>query len=102
MKIANTGKWFYFNPEDESEGGLKLRIPVIEETEEDGEDKFKWENIILDWNNVEDDDGVKIFYSVENLNLLMKTSPIFIAFANKFLSKFYEDSLRYKELLEKN
>ena len=35
MKIANTGKWFYFNPEDESEGGLKLRIPVIEETEED-------------------------------------------------------------------
>jgi hypothetical protein len=97
MKLGNTGRWFLFDVEDESQGGVKIRLPMATE-----EDKLDWGDAILDWNNVEDDDGNLIEYSKEKANELMKTSPMFIAFVTKFFNVLNQEYLEYRKILEKN
>jgi hypothetical protein len=101
VKLSNDGRWFYFNPDNSSEGGVKIKLPFNKKEEDVGNEDF-WDEAILDWHNVEDDDGNEIACTKENKNHLMKTSPMFIAFINKFFTKLNKDYIKYKEYLEKN
>ena len=106
MKFTNTGKKFYFDKGNPDEGWVIIRVAspqILEQIELDNpieQDKNErlWDYVIVDWENVEDDDG-KVECTRENKVNLMRTSPVFLAFVNKFLNSL---NAEYKEILEKN
>jgi hypothetical protein len=97
MKLTNEGKVFYLDEET----WIKLRVvspELLRKYEDKDPDAEFWDYVIVDWNNVEDENG-PIHCTSEHKDHLMKTSPMFVGFVNKFLTELNEE---YRKILEKN
>ena len=97
MKLTNKGKKFYLD--DNTWVMIRVVSPeLLRKYEDKDPDEEFWDYVIVDWSNVEDDTG-PIECTPENKDLLMKTSPLFVGFINRFLTEINEE---YQRILEKN
>ena len=107
MKFSteNPGTWFYFNDDNEDDGGICMRVLSLAETttldkrfkkvkveykrgnrfevekvDDVGYDKAMWDVVILDWKEVCDGEGKPLECTKENKYMLMQGSVAFATF----------------------
>jgi len=123
----DNGTWFYFDDEDESKGGVRLRILMPRDfksiqkrtqkkmvkykgdvrhawidTNTDLEQALTWEHCIVEWKGVEDKNGKAIECNAENKAMLMDSSMEFLSFVTEKLEVLNQDQLGITSDLEKN
>ena len=113
MTELNPGKWFFFDPTDET-AGVCLRVApsavfrkISAKAEKKGKtdqeifDKELWDYCITGWKGIEDADGQEIECTTENKVRLMGGAPDFAIFVSEKLAEIRENKLNDRDL-EKN
>jgi len=100
MKVNAKGKKFYF-PDDSDGGWIRIKVPV--DTDEVRiADKDFWNDVIIDWGNIKDDDDLDIPCDVETKRYVMRESPIIRIFVMKCFTDLANELNEYRKTLEKN
>ena len=127
FSLKNVGVWFWFNSENESEGGVCLRsctgddINKIEKRTVTNRVEYKrgqrfeiterneilynemlWNHCIVEWKNVEDEEGKELECNKENKAKLMGSSIAFANFIANSLEKLTETEMELRSAQEKN
>ena len=127
MKNLNSGEWFFFDDKKPDDGRINIRIlshgklaEVREkafktkrewhgsvkrewtETDDSVRDRIVWDYCIVDWENLEDEDGNPIECNTDNKLLLMNNQPRFAALVENCLNRLNEQEQIYRDYLEKN
>lgn len=123
----NAGTWFYFNEQDESKGGVCLRIcagadvrrideqsskPKVEykrgnrfawkQVNDKQYDALLWDFCIVDWDQVENEKGDLLGCTKEHKTFLMDNSVDFAMFVGKHMEELTLLEEQEKKETEKN
>ena len=121
----NSGKWFWFNGKDESDGGICLRVLSIDESrridkvtttkkfkpirgqvteiktvDDEMRDRLVWDYCIVDWKDIKLD-GKELKPSAETKVAMMRSNTFATFFLDK-VTELNEDNEISIEQLEKN
>jgi hypothetical protein len=129
MKFSteNLGTWFYFNEDNEDDGGVCIRILSLAETtaldkkfkktrieykrsnrfevpvlDEEGYDKAMWDTVITDWSNVCDSEDKPRECTKDNKYDLMTRSVAFATFVTEKTEALSKLGISDAEDLAKN
>ncbi|GAG19376.1 unnamed protein product [marine sediment metagenome] len=127
MEDLNPGAWFYFNESDHDDGKILLRVLTTGKLSEIREksmetkveyhnsnrhefmvandalrDEIIWDYCIIEWENLDDDEGVPIECTTENKLKLMNNHPTFSSFIESCLTRLNSQMEMLSEYREKN
>ena len=101
MKINAKGRKFYFYDDKPEEGWIQIKVPTDTNEVRIADEDF-WNDVILDWDNIEDDDGFKLPCDAETKRYVMRESPAIRIFVMKCFTELANELNEFRKSLEKN
>lgn len=127
LKNPNPGVWFRFNEDDPDSGEICIRAVtpgqlkemtrkttkkrpeykggqrfVVEEHDEEKFARLLWDYVIVEWKDLQDEDGNEIPCTVDSKYHLMMDNIGFARFVAQCRERVEEDIKKHEEAVEKN